>query len=336
MVMCCHWATDYHSNICCPSNVGPSFRARRHSVLLFWRNDPLNGSSHRRKSSSNTHISFVAVAATPLGRKPPEQPPHQCRQRKQIPFVPRCPFSASTEVHDAPLLPPKAQRSFKTLPLSFSGWQDSWASYENALVAHVSFVHFKTLILGLTGSQIQCYTALVNMSGAQLGVGRKHKTHKHYIPLSPFKELSIAVTPCQLVGTDKSVSIFFVRTKGCNNLTRVISGIINLEWLCVMTVTLHIPGVMIQSQWAVQRQSHWPLLIHHLSIKHNQQQQDSALLHKRQKKKKKKKKDVGDQTWNDPPHYYSFRLSASNPKVMFSNLTFSKKPSKALKWTTKQ
>lgn len=144
-------------------------------------------------------------------RKGLEQPPRQYRQRKQTPFVPHEPSQRRLRymIHPSSLLQSQKLQNTPTFtfpPSTSSGrGQDSEASYETPektlssahVESHLHLIHLRSLHSRLTGSQIQCYTELVNMSGTLLGVERKHKTHNitfHYpnLPLQK-RDLSLSL-----------------------------------------------------------------------------------------------------------------------------------------------
>lgn len=147
LVMCCHWATNYLSNICCPSKVGRSFN-RPGGFRLQGR--PLQASSAGTNVCSNrgssTRISIVDLfghnpASPPYtARKRLEQPPHQYRQGKQTPFVPPAPSQrrARYMIHPPPPAPQswKLQNSptftFPPFASSVGAGQDSKASQVNS------------------------------------------------------------------------------------------------------------------------------------------------------------------------------------------------------------
>lgn len=120
---------------------GPRLPAgRTASPVLFSRN---NCACSNR--ATNTRVSIVDLL-----RHNPASPPLYCKKEartaappvqteKTDPLCSPCPFSASTEVHDPPLLPPATPKAskhshFASFPpsASSSGWQGSRSSYENS------------------------------------------------------------------------------------------------------------------------------------------------------------------------------------------------------------
>ena len=120
-----------------------------------------------------------------------EQPPHQYRQRKQTPFVPPVPSQHRLRYmshHSSPLQSWTLQNTptFTFPPsASSSGGRGGGKTAKHLMRLQKklpeptcqfssSFVHFRSLNSRPTGSQIQWYTELVNLSGALLGVEGTH------------------------------------------------------------------------------------------------------------------------------------------------------------------
>lgn len=132
LVMCCYWATDYLSNIFCPSKVGQGFN--RPEAL-----QPSSvGTTVCSNRGSNTRPSIEDLlrdnpASPPYtARKSREQPPRQYRQRKQSPFVPPAPSQRRLRYMIYPSSPCSNPESFSPPSTFCSVRQKRSSSSENS------------------------------------------------------------------------------------------------------------------------------------------------------------------------------------------------------------